>query len=376
MSALMSVHNRLKEIRQNKGLSVAKLADLIGVKRQTIYAIEASNYVPNTLITLRLAKVLDVAAEELFHLDRDLAAADKRRKVDLLVEGNSGNSAGRPVQLCSVSQRLVAVPASPVLGILPPADAIILKSRRGSEAIVETFHEPEGFENRLLIAGCDPAMPLLARFISKYRNLELITAECSSLQALHWLKENQVHVAGTHLPDEVHDGAALTTVARLFPESGYRGATFAIWEEGLVVLRGNPKRISSARELGRKNVRIINRQKGSGSRLLLDTLLAREGMSPQKVSGYNDIAQGHILAAWAVHTRRADCCIATRAAARVLGLDFVPLATERYDLIIPDRYWEMPAVQIMLDVINRSAFKHELQSLGGYDTSQTGRIFR
>ena len=90
--------------------------------------------------------------------------------------------------------------------------------------------------------------------------------------------------------------------------------------------------------------------------------------------GYSETAAGHVFAAWHVHTSRADCCVATRAAARVFGLDFIPLVGERYDLVIPDEHWALPAIQILLDSVNAGTFKRELEELGGYDTSQTGRL--
>ena len=127
-------------------------------------------------------------------------------------------------------------------------------------------------------------------------------------------------------------------------------------------------------DLARRDLTIVNREVGSGSRFLLDSLLKKEGIASQTVSGYEHVTSGHILAAWHVQSHQADCCVATRAAARAFALDFVPLTTEQYDLVIPDRFWGLPAVQAVLDAINHSSLRRELETLGGYDTSQTGRI--
>ena len=150
--------------------------------------------------------------------------------------------------------------------------------------------------------------------------------------------------------------------------------TFALWEEGLVVAKGNPKRILGIGDLARKDVTLINREVGAGSRFLLDCLLKEQGITARRARGYDQVAYGHIPAAWHVRSGNADCCMATQAAALLFGLDFLPLAGERYDLVIPERYFGLQAVQVLLDVMNRSALRRELEALGGYDTSQTGRM--
>ena len=154
-----------------------------------------------------------------------------------------------------------------------------------------------------------------------------------------------------------------------------RVVTFPIWEQGgLVLASGNPKNIRGVDDLARKGVRIINREKGAGSRDLLDQKLRDAGISPAGVAGYDRIAHGHLPAALAVSLGEADCCIATRSAARAFGLSFVPLATERYDLVMRRQYARLPAVQALLDVLNRAAVRKKLEMLAGYDTRHTGEV--
>jgi len=140
-----------------------------------------------------------------------------------------------------------------------------------------------------------------------------------------------------------------------------------------VVAKRNPKGIKDIADIARKNVTLVNRETGSGSRLLLDANLKRLGIPTSKVNGYDQVARGHLPAAWQVRTGRADCCVATRAAARVFGLDFVPLVSERYDLVIRKQHLDLPAVQLLIDTLNRTAFRRELEGLGGYDTSGAGQ---
>jgi molybdate-binding protein len=149
--------------------------------------------------------------------------------------------------------------------------------------------------------------------------------------------------------------------------------SFAVWEEGIVTARGNPKGIGGIEDLCRKGVRIVNREKGAGSRLLLDSHLERLKLDARKVAGYQNLASGHLPAAWQVRTGAADCCIATRACARLFGLGFIPLVSERYDLAIRRRHLDLPSVQALLDMLNRSSFRRELESMGGYDTRTAGQ---
>ena len=370
----MQVHNRLSQIRNQRGWSAPALAEKVGVKRQTIYAIEAQKYMPNTLLALRLALVLDVIVEELFSINAESAASEKPTPVHLLA---NETSAGRPdslVRLCQVGSRMIGIPSAPISAGLPAADAVVVGSDTRGRTLVHAFHDLENEGNRLIVAGCDPAMPVLARHMFKHGNIELIPVGCSSLQALKWLKDRKIHVAGTHLHDESPGGSNRRVIERFFSKGGIRVVTFASWEEGLVVARTNPKSISGLSDLTRQDVTLVNREVGAGARLLLDRSLKREGISPRNIRGYESTVGGHILAAWHVQSLRADCCIATRAAARVFGLDFISLVNERYDLVIPDHHWELPAVQIMLDSLNRASLKKELETLGGYDTSETGRM--
>ncbi len=370
----MRVQSRLAKFRQQRGISAAALASAVGVQRQTIYAIEAQRYVPNTLVALRLSQALEVPIEELFVVEQESSSPPKAMPVDLLVNPVAIGKPNQPVLLCRVGDRRIAVPSAPVHGEIPAADAIVLGPGKTGTTLVQPFHEEENPENRLLIAGCDPAMPVLARHLLKHGNIEIITAGCSSTQALKWLKERKIHIGGTHLRSELSTGSNWEVIKKFFPKANIRVATFASWEEGLVVASGNHKGINGVRDLARRDVEIVNREVGSGSRFLLDSFLQKEGIPSRDVRGYEQITSGHILAAWHVYSSKADCCIATRASAGVFGLDFIPLVSERFDLVIPKRYWDLPAVQIVLDTLNRSSFKRELEALGGYDTSQTGHL--
>ena len=370
---MTSVRNHLSEIRQQRGLSAAELAAKTGLTRQTIYAIEAGSYVPNTTAALRLAQVLGVGVEELFHLDEPEPEPARDMEVDLLAE-EPGPSSGQPVQLCRVGQHNVGVLRSPFVWELPSADAFLLgPGRRTRTARVRRFQESAPPKNRIVIAGCDPGMSVLARHVQK-AGVELVVAHANSSRALALLKAGRIHIAGSHLRDEATGVSNLPAVKKQFARGSVVVVNLATWEEGIVVARGNPKSIRGFEDLARKDIRVINREPGAGSRALLDAGLRRLGIGRGRVRGYDTVAYGHLPAAWQVHVAGADCCIATRAAARALGLDFVTLLRERYDLVVRKPFLTLPPVQALLETLHRADFRRELEVLGDYDTRDAGKL--
>jgi putative molybdopterin biosynthesis protein len=370
-----NIANHLTEHRQKRGLSAAGLAQRAGVGRQTIYAIESGSYIPNTAVALRLARTLEVSVEDLFALPADAPAAPLETEQVLLLPQPEGPSAGDPMQLCRVDRRTIASSPSPVPWYLPTADAVLLDTHARGKAEtgrVRLFHREYNLANRILVAGCDPGISILARHVLR-AGVELVVAHRNSSQALALLKQGVIHVAGTHLRDEASGESNLPAIHRLFARNSVAVVTLAVWEEGLVLLPGNPKSIRTVADFARRDVRIVNREPGAGSRLLLETHLDRLGIAGEKVRGFDRLASGHLAAAWQVRAGDADGCIATRAAARVFGLDFIPLASERYDLAIRRVHLDYPPVAALLDTLNRASFRRELEGLGGYDTSAAGR---
>lgn len=353
----MQTRTHLNEVRERRGISAAALAKLSGVTRQTIYAIEAGDYVPNTTVALQLAKVLEVRVEELFSLESESLSTPKPVPVDFITPAQSG----QPVQLCRVGNRVIGVSSAPQRLMFPPADAVVVDSARA-----QAFQDEPEDPKRLLIAGCDPGISLLAR------HLDIVIAPSTSQQALDWLKQGKVHVAGTHLRDSATGDYNVPIVKHLFPQGSVKMVTFAIWEQGLVTRKGSP--IRGIEDLAKKTVRIMNREKGAGSRDLLDQRLRAAGIPTGQIRGYDRIATGHLPAAQAVSEGLADSCIATRSAARAFGLDFIPLATERYDLVIRRQFAQLPAIEALLDFLNRSALRRRLEILAGYDTAHTGEV--
>ena len=360
----------LKDVRAARGFSAAELARRVNVSRQTIYAIEDGSFVPNTSVALRLARVLDVRVEELFALDQE--GEPETLEAELLTTKAENTKEGQLVRLCRMNDRLIAAPVCFLPAYLPQSDGIISKksSRRVS---VNSALDLCRDRQQLLLAGCDPALSLLTQALEG-SGIEIISVPCSSRRALDWLKKGRVHAAGSHLLDSATGDYNLPFIKRLFPTDTVRVVTFAVWEQGLVVARGNPKSIRNVADLASKRVTLINREEGSGSRDLLNKALRKAGIAANAVVGYDRLATGHLSAAYAVSSGGADCCIATRSAARCFGLDFIPLASERFDLSFSKTSAELPAGKALFDLLTHTSLRRKLQAIAGYDTAHTGEV--
>lgn len=369
---MAEIETHLAKRRRQRGFTAIELARLTGVTRQTIYAIEAGTYIPNTAVALRLARVLETQVEELFMLPDEGPAPDLPVEQATLLPGSDQPEPGQTVQLCHVDKRLIASPPAPVRWYLPASDAIVAGKATGARTKVQILHSGSDFRNRILVAGCDPGISVLARHVLA-AGIELVLAHRNSSQSLALLKEGNIHIAGTHLRDDLSGESNLPEIDRMFPKRSVAVISFAIWEEGIVTARGNPKGIRSIEDMARPDVTIVNREKGAGTRNLLDAELKRLKIDARKVRGYQTTAPGHLPVAWQVQTGAADCCISTRAAARVFGLGFLPLVSERYDLAIRRQHLDLPGVQALLDTLSRTGFRRELESLGGYDTKASGQ---
>jgi molybdate-binding protein/DNA-binding XRE family transcriptional regulator len=355
-------------------VGASDLAKRVNVSRQTIYAIEAGTYVPNTELALHLARELEVTVDDLFALTAGARASTASVAAEML--SASEPVEGQPVRVCQVTgSRWVGVPVSATPYYLPEADGLVRHSAqtKGRTDIV-VFAKEDAVHKRLVLAGCDPATSLLANMVERIGGVEVVSAAASSKLALAWLKEGKVHIAGSHLEDARTGEFNLPYIREEFPDDEMMVVTFARWEEGLVVASGNPKNVREAADLARKDIRIVNREPGSGSRALLDKLLEKAGVAASKVHGYERVAFGHLAAAYCVSTGEAGACMATRPAARTFGLDFVPLHSARYDLAMRKRTADLPAAKALLDVLQRATLRRKLEMLAGYDTSQTGTL--
>jgi len=368
----------LRAARAQLGISQAELAHRAGVTRQAVSAIEAGKAAPTMAVALRLARALGRRVDDLFRLVDELPTAT----ADLLDAATVPPDETVRVQVANIGGRLVARPLTGSAGViltLPRANGIVrprasLATPGQWQVRVELFSDPARLDSTLVAVGCDPATSLLAEHLRRrHPTMELVWQGGNSLQALESVGRGEAHLAGTHLLDPV-TGVYNVPFARRLLGADARLITFAVWEQGLMVAGGNPRGIHEVGDLARAGVRVANREPGSGARALLDAQIQQAGITPAQMAGYDSVVRSHLAAAEAVAAGLADAAVGVRAAALALGLSFVPLAQERYDLAIPASLFETPAVQALLETLTSPLFRLEVEALGGYDVSPMGTL--
>lgn len=209
-------------------------------------------------------------------------------------------------------------------------------------------------------------------FMRRTPAIRLASSHVGSMGGLIALKNGSAMMAGSHLFDAETADYNFPFLAKYLPGFPVLVVNLAIRHQGLIVAAGNPKGIAGVADLARKDVRFINRQRGAGTRILLDYHLGQNGIAPAQVQGYDREEHTHMAVAVNVFSGAADCGLGVFAAAKALNLDFVPLARERYDLIIPLPHRADPKIQAVLEVVGSDTFKAQVRELGGYETDWTG----
>lgn len=289
------------------------------------------------------------------------------------------------VKLGLVDGNYYAVPlprGAGVISSLSRADAVISIPRdcegiAAGEAVAATLLRPENaVRNGLLAIGShDNTLDLLDSLLRRWHGgFRLVSAHVGSLGGLKALKAGQCHLATSHLFDPqtaLYNQAAIREHLSDLPVTLVR---LAQREQGLIIRPGNPLNIRGFADLARPDVAFINRQRGSGTRVLLDYEIEQAGLSPKDIKGYTSEEYTHMNVAVAVASGRADAGLGNHAAARALGLDFIPVTMEDYDLVIPKKNMNDPRVTALLAVIRSAEFKNAAMALGGYDLGKTGEV--
>jgi molybdate-binding protein/DNA-binding XRE family transcriptional regulator len=366
---LANLEGQVRQARLALGLSQGQLAVRTGLTRQAISSIENGQYVPNTAVALTLARALRCTVEDLFALPE--SPADHR------IELASGSTAdARRLAVANVAGRWVGYPLAGGRELQQgfiSADVLLPPSRSWQEA--QYLTPPDRLEGTAVLLGCDPSLGILSAHLAAQRaDARLLWLSASSQAALDAVMAGEAHLAGTHLRDPDRPTFNLFHARRALAQTGGLVVEFARWEAGLVVLPGNPKGLRSVEDLIRPDVRVVNRESGSGSRALLDELLERAGIPGERVAGYTRLVGSHMAAAAAVASGGADAAIALQASALALGLDFVPLDEMRFDFVIPRPHMAHPTVAHLLEVLQSAALRSELGALPGYDVAGMGTI--
>lgn len=231
---------------------------------------------------------------------------------------------------------------------------------------------PKSEKPLFVFSGSDDlAWEMLADHLQRFYHV--LSLPVGSLNGLVYLRQGFCQVAGSHLFDDLSGEFNLPTIRHLFPDRPATVVTLVHRTQGLILLPGNPKGIRSLADLARPDVRLINRNRGSGTRLWLDRELRHLGLSPAQIQGYESEVFTHRACALAVKNRQADAALGIEAAARNVGLDFIPLFQERYDLIVFSE--KEPEYAPLFEFLVSRDFRQAVRVLPGYDATESGRCF-
>ena len=289
------------------------------------------------------------------------------------------------VNIGRVGDRLIATPLArgagsitsltQATGFLRIPDTVEGVTESESHA-VSLLTSRRGIERTLVVVGShDMTLDLIANLFKKCDpQINLASSNVGSLGGLLALRKSTAHLAGSHLLDTDTGEYNISYINRYLSGVEIYLINLVHREQGLIVAPGNPKSIKGLEDLTRDGVSFVNRQAGSGTRILLDWRLGQLGIDSAKIKGYQRDEYTHMAVAVDILSGTADVGMGIRAAAQALALDFIPVTTERYDLVIPAQHYDNPLVQELLEVIASQEFKEQVMALGGYDVRDTGRI--
>ena len=289
------------------------------------------------------------------------------------------------VRLGRVGDKMVATPVQRGAGVimsLVRADGLALIPRfsegvaAGEEISVELLRPAEEIEHTIVAIGShDLTLDLLSNHLRRTNpELSLSSSNVGSLGGLMALNRGEAHLAGSHLLEEETGEYNLSFVRRYLKGQAVVLVNLVHRIQGLMVPAGNPKGVTSLEDLGRDDITFINRQRGSGTRMLLDYKLKELDLVGDRINGYGREEYTHLAVAVAVAGDRADVGLGILSAARAIGLDFVPLLKERYDLVIPRLHYESDLLEPLLSALGADRFRSEVDALGGYDTTMMGSV--
>jgi len=291
------------------------------------------------------------------------------------------------VNIGKVGDKTVATPLPRAAGsitTLTRAEGIIRISAlsegigQDETAEAELLVDEEEVQNTLVVIGShDNTIDLIGdEMRRKGHNIRISSGNVGSLGGLMALRKGTCHLAGSHLLDTETGEYNISYIKRYLKGLAVSVFHLVLRDQGLILAKGNPKGIKGLADLTGKDVTFVNRQAGSGTRVLLDYLLGKQGLASESIKGYGHEEFTHMAIAVDVLSGAADCGLGIYAAARALDLDFLPLEKEQYDLIIPSSMVDSPKIGLLLETIRSKDFKDRVSALGGYDPSRSGEFWR
>ncbi len=282
-----------------------------------------------------------------------------------------------------VGEKLLAAPLSRGAGVitsLVQADGLALipsgtqGMEAGEEIQVRLYRSKVEIEKTILAIGShDLTLDLIAQFLAEH-DRRLASANVGSQGGLVALRRGEAHVAGSHLLDPQNGEYNISYIRQYMPDIPVKVVALVGRDQGLIVKKGNPKGIQTLKDLTNPKVQFVNRQRGAGTRVLLDYHLNLMTISTDSIAGYNQEEYTHLGVAAAVASGRADCGLGVAAAAQALDLDFIPLFQERYDLVIPKQFAADDLLAPLFDLLVDVRFRESVSKLKGYDVSVMGNV--
>ena len=289
------------------------------------------------------------------------------------------------VGLGYVMGQLIAMPlnrGSGVVSSFMKADGILEVPQElevvetGLKVNVRLLRPLREIEKSLVTIGShDPLLDELSELMRHTdEGFSMSSSHVGSMGGIMAIRRGEAHMAGTHLLDEKTGVYNTSFIEKYFPKGGVRLVECVSREQGLILPKGNPKNIVGIKDISRPGLSYVNRQKGSGTRILCDYLCRLEGIDTAKVYGYEREEFTHTSVATVIASGSADIGLGIFSAAKMYDLDFLHVCDEQYDLLIPDYAWDTPMVQRMLDILRSDAFADKLRRLGGYKTDRPGEV--
>lgn len=289
------------------------------------------------------------------------------------------------VRMGAVGGRLMASPLSRGSGVVSSfmkADGILEVPQglegyeAGEEVTLRLLSPMEKLRNTLVVIGShDPLLDELADMLHLGDpRLYMSSSHVGSMGGIMAIRRGEAHMAGCHLLDTADGTYNRSFIRKYFPKGDVKLVSCVGRQQGLMVARGNPLNICSFADISRQGIRYVNRQKGSGTRILTDYLCSREKVEPSDVYGYTREELTHTSVAAQIACGSADVGMGIYSAAKLYDLDFIPICIEEYDLIIPDHAWDSPMVQQLLTILRSDAFREKILSMGGYTIDHPGQV--
>lgn len=291
------------------------------------------------------------------------------------------------VRLGKVGDKLIASPLNRGAGVVSSfmkADGIMTVPlnkegfETGEEVDVQLLRSEASLDNTIVVIGShDPLIDELCDMIHiADPKLSVSSTHVGSMGGIMAAKRGESHLGGIHLLNESDGSYNEAFVEKYFPSGGVRLIECVGRTQGIMVAKGNPLGITGIKDLKKPGLRYVNRQKGSGTRILIDYLLKKESIDPSEIYGYDREEFTHNSVATQIASGTGDAGMGIYSAAQIYGLDFIPICTEQYDLLIPDYAWETEMVQKLISVLRSDAFKERLTKLGGYTFNTPGEVRR